>query len=335
MKMLNLKDAIDLLADGEIVAIPTETVYGLAADARCDMAVNKIFEAKKRPSDNPLIVHIGDVSQVDSLATDISEKARLLMGHFWPGPLTLILPCANVVSKLVTAGLNTIALRIPKHKIALKLLSTSGIPLAAPSANISGKPSPIRPEHVMHDMENRIAGIIAGGVCEIGLESTVIDMTAPTPVILRPGSITQEEIEAVIGPINIPDFVYEHPKSPGTKYTHYAPDAQLFIVKGSHKFFKSIILENKKKGLRIGVLCHMSNHNFYRRANVSIGISNNGRKLYDTLRKFNRYELDIILSEEFEDAVVMDRLMKASNKRVLVESEIGDVFTFENEIKID
>ena len=328
MKMLTIREAINLLEVGEIVAIPTETVYGLAADARCDNAVNKIFKAKKRPSDNPLIVHIGELAQVDILATDVSEKARLLMDHFWPGPLTIILPCAGVVSKLVTAGLKTVALRMPNHKAALKILRTSGIPLAAPSANISGKPSPIRPEHVVHDMENRIAGVIAGGVCEIGLESTVIDMTTSTPVILRPGNVTQKEIEAIIGPINIPDesislsdFVNIHPKSPGTKYTHYAPNAELFIVRGSLNFFKSIIVDNKKKGLKVGVLCHMSNHNFYRRAHVSLAISNNGRKLYETLRNFDKYEVDIILSEEFDDVAVMDRLMKASKERVLIEVE--------------
>ena len=324
MKMLTIREAINLLDAGEIVAIPTETVYGLAADARSESAVNKIFKAKRRPLDNPLIVHIGDIAQVDDLATDVSAEARLLMDHFWPGPLTIILPCAGVVSELVTAGLKTIALRMPNHKAALKLLRNSGIPLAAPSANISGKPSPTRPEHVVNDLKNRIDGIIAGGVCEIGLESTVIDMTTSTPVILRPGSVTQEEIEALIGHVKSSDFVDEFPKSPGMKYTHYTPNAQVFIVKGSLKFFKSIIMENKKNGLKVGVLCHMSNHNFYRRAHVSLAISNNGKKLYEVLRKFDRYEVDIILCEEFDDVAVMDRLMKASRERVLIENDMED-----------
>ena len=325
MKMLTIKEAVNLLIAGEVVAIPTETVYGLAADARRDEAVNKIFSAKKRPVDNPLIAHIGDVAQVDSLATNVSENARLLMDHFWPGPLTIILPSSGVVSKLVTAGLSTVALRMPNHKVALKLLRTSGIPLAAPSANLSGRPSPTRPEHVMHDLKNRIAGVISGGVCEIGLESTVIDMTSTPPVILRPGSITQQEIEAIIGPIESspPSTVVDEdqPKSPGMKYTHYAPNAQVFIVKGSRNFFKSIIMEQKKNGLKVGVLCHMSNHNFYRRAHVSLAISNNGKKLYDALRKFDRYGVDVILSEEFDDVAVMDRLIRASKERVLIEVE--------------
>jgi len=321
MRTLTIKEAIDLLKIGETVAIPTETVYGLAADARSDEAVNKIFEAKKRPADNPLIVHIGDMAQIESLATDVSEKARLLMDHFWPGPLTIILPCAGAVSELVSAGLKTVAIRMPSHKIALKLLRTSNIPLAAPSANISGRPSPTRPEHVMQDLDSRIAGIITGGVCEVGLESTVIDITTPTPVILRPGSITQAEIEAIIGSVESSGFTSEHPKSPGMKYTHYAPNAQLFIVKGSLKFFKSIIAEHKKKGLKVGVLCHMSNHNFYRRAHVSLAISNSGKKLYDALRKFDRHGVNIILSEAFDDVAVMDRLTKASKERVLIEVE--------------
>ena len=323
MKMLTIKEAVNLLLAGEVVAIPTETVYGLAADARRDEAVNKIFSAKKRPADNPLIAHIGDISQVDILATNISKEARLLMEHFWPGPLTLILPCSGVVSKLVTAGLNTVALRMPSHKVALKLLRTSGIPLAAPSANLSGKPSPTRPEHVMQDLKNRIAGVISGGVCEIGLESTVIDMTVTPPVILRPGSITQKEIGAIIGQVEFSTstIINEQPKSPGMKYTHYAPNAQLFIVKGNLAYFKSLIISYKKNGLKVGVLCHMSNHNFYRRAHVSLAISNNGKKLYDALRKFDRYGVDIILSEEFDDVAVMDRLIRASKERVLVEVE--------------
>jgi len=323
VKTLTIKEAVNLLLAGEVVAIPTETVYGLAADARSDEAVNKIFSAKKRPTDNPLIAHIGDITQVDSLATDVSKEARLLMDHFWPGPLTIILPCAGVVSKFVTAGLKTVAIRMPSHKVALKLLRTSGIPLAAPSANLSGKPSPTRPEHVIQDLKNRIAGVISGGVCEIGLESTVIDMTTTPPVILRPGSIKQQEIEAIIGQVETTasTTIDERPKSPGMKYTHYAPNAQVYIVKGSRNFFRSLIIEQKKNGLKVGVLCHISNHNFYRRAHISLAISNNGKKLYDTLRKFDRYGVDVILSEEFDDVAVMDRLTRASKERVLIEME--------------
>jgi len=321
MKILSIKEGISLLEAGEIVAIPTETVYGLAADARSDVAVSKIFAAKKRPADNPLIVHIGDIAQVDGLAINVSEKTRLLMDHFWPGPLSIILPCTDVVSKLVTAGLKTVAIRMPNHKTALELLRTSRIPLAAPSANISGRPSPTRPEHVIHDLENRIAGVIDGGVCEIGLESTVIDMTTSTPIILRPGSITQTEIEAIVGDVIVSDLIEAKPKSPGKKYKHYAPNAQVFIVKGSLEFFKSLIIKNKNQGLKIGVLCHMSNHNFYNSAHVALAINNNGRELYETLREFDKYDVDIILCEEFDNVAVMDRLLMASEERVLVEME--------------
>lgn len=322
MRNLKIKEAIDLLAKGEVVAIPTETVYGLAADARSDKAVSKIFEAKGRPADNPLIVHVGNRAQVRRLTTNVSKNARLLMKHFWPGPLTIILESSGVVSKLVTAGLPTVGIRMPNHKVALELLRTSGLPLAAPSANISGKPSPTSIDHVIHDMGNRIAGVVEGGICEIGIESTVIDMTLDVPVILRPGSISRQQIEAVIGPVHLSSSEIQRPKAPGMKYAHYAPKAEVFIIKGSLKFFKSTIQAYKKKNsLKVGVLCHMSSTSLYQKADVVKGIGNKGKNLYAALREFDEQQVDVILSEYFDDEAVMNRLLKASEERVLSEVE--------------
>jgi len=324
MKTLTIQKAIDLLVGGEIVAIPTETVYGLAADARSDEAVSKIFKAKGRPSDNPLIVHIGDIAQVDHLAIDVSEKARLLMDHFWPGPLTVILSSTDIISGLVTAGLTTVGLRMPSHQIALKLLRKSGIPLAAPSANISGKPSPTSAMHVRNDLKDRITGFINGGTCNIGLESTVIDMTTDVPIILRPGSITRAEIEIVIGDVDSSDATFEKPKAPGMKYAHYAPKAKIFIVRGSLNFFRSLIKERKENGLRVGVLCHTSSRALYKKAHVVLPLEKQGKNLYDSLREFDNQGADVILSEDFGNEAVMNRLLKASENRVLNEDQASE-----------
>jgi len=321
MKNLTIKEAIRLLADGQIVAIPTETVYGLAADARNGLAVSHIFKAKGRPSDNPLIVHIGDVSQVDLLATHVSEKARLLMAHFWPGPLTVILPNAGVVSQLVTAGLSTVGLRMPSHEATLQLLRISGIPLAAPSANLSGKPSPTCVQHVKHDLKGQIAGVIDGGICEVGLESTVIDMTLDVPVILRPGGISQDAIEAVIGPVSTSAHSSNQPKSPGMKYAHYSPDAHVYLVQGSPMYFQKMIKHYKENGFKVGVLCLDPTSGQHPFADVVKGIGKKGKSLYASLREFDEQEVDVILCEASGDVAVMNRLMKASEERMLSEVE--------------
>lgn len=323
MKNLTVKEANELILDGNVVGIPTETVYGLAANARSDVAVSKIFEAKGRPSDNPLIVHIGDISQVDNLVTKVSPKARLLMDYFWPGALTIILPSSGVVSHLVTAGLTTVGLRMPSHEIALELLRLSGVPLAAPSANRSGKPSPTCAKHVMHDMKGRIAGVVDGGISDVGLESTVIDMTTDVPVILRPGGVSKEAIESVIGCVDISDNNGHKPKSPGMKYVHYAPNANIYIVKGGSIYFEKTVERFKEDGLKIGVLCLDHARKKYALAGVVkvIGIGEKGKNLYAALREFDRQDVDIILSESFDDEAVMNRLMKASEERILSEVE--------------
>ena len=321
MKHLTIKEATDLLVADEIVAIPTETVYGLAADARSDVAVRKIFKAKGRPVDNPLIVHIGDVDQVDDLAQGVSEKARRLMAHFWPGPLTLILPSSGVVSELVTAGLDTVGIRMPGHDVALELLRTSGIPLAAPSANISGKPSPTTVTHVIHDLENRIAGVVDGGRCEVGLESTVIDMTTNVPIILRPGGISCDEIESVIGRVDISNGMFDQPKAPGMKYAHYSPNASVYLVKGDYRYFEKGVLDFRRENLKVGILCRDIARENYEVADIVKGIGEKGKNLYDALRDFDAQEVDVVLCECFDDVVVMNRLLKASEERILSEVE--------------
>lgn len=323
MKILTIEEATGLLLDGEAVAIPTETVYGLAADARSDVAVSKIFEAKGRPSDNPLIVHIGDVAQVDDLVTVVSNEARLLMDHFWPGPLTIILPSTGLVSQLVTAGLTTVGLRMPSHQIALELLRTSGVPLAAPSANRSGKPSPTCVKHVIHDMQDRISGVVDGGICDVGLESTVIDMSLDVPVILRPGGVSKAKIESVIGHVDISENKALRPKSPGMKYAHYAPNASVYIVKGDHAYFEEVVQHFKEEGLKVGLLCLDSSRGKYGLAGVVkiIRIGKKGKNLYAALREFDTLDVDVILSESFDDEAVMNRLMKASEERILSEVE--------------
>jgi len=227
-----------MLAEGKTVAFPTETVYGLGADATNPAALSAIFEAKGRPSDNPLIVHVAEKNHVEQLTVGITPLAEILMAHFWPGPLTIILKKAAMVPDIVTAGLDTVALRMPAHPLARRLIALSGVPVAAPSANRSGKPSPTLGAHVIADLQGRVDAIIDGGPCEVGLESTVVDATGTVPVILRPGGVTREMLELVVPVVELdPSLVTSQgethgatPRSPGMKYTHYAPKARMIIA---------------------------------------------------------------------------------------------------------
>lgn len=228
--MPDLKFYTDLIKSGEIVAFPTETVYGLGADAWNPTAIAKVFETKGRPSDNPLIVHISDITQVHNFVSEISENARKLMTYFWPGPLTLVLKKKPEVLDLITAGLDTVAVRMPNHPLALELISSTG-PLVAPSANTSGRPSPTKAAHVLSDFGPNFP-VIDGGDTLVGLESTVLDLSGETPTILRPGKIGKEDIEDVIGiEVSIQtgstQQEYNIPKSPGQKYSHYKPSANV------------------------------------------------------------------------------------------------------------
>ena len=231
--------AAQLIRQGELVGIPTETVYGLAANGLSEAAVLKIFEAKGRPQDNPLILHIAKPSQLEDLCHDIPQSAWRLAERFWPGPLTMVLPVNPCVPKRTTANLDTVAVRCPKTEATRKLIELSGVPIAAPSANRSGKPSTTTARHVLKDMDGRIAAVLDGGACEVGVESTIVDLTGEKPRLLRPGGITPEELTEVLGELEIDKAVLaqisndEIVRAPGMKYKHYAPQAQVIIVKGS------------------------------------------------------------------------------------------------------
>lgn len=330
-RITNIAEAVSLLKSEEVVAFPTETVYGLGADATSDSAISKIFAAKGRPNDNPLIVHIGCMEQLDAVVSNISNISKILMDTFWPGPLTIILPKTDGFSDVATAGLDGVGVRMPSHPTALKLLRAVKLPIVAPSANTSGKPSPTSAKHVLEDLEGKIAGIVDGGATGVGLESTVIDCTIEPPIILRPGGITKEQIEEVIGEVRVDTALTttkDQPRAPGMKYSHYAPNAPMIIVKGSSDFFQRNINEAQLNGQRVGVLTTEDNKDMYV-ADVILtcgkkdDMSSVAHNLYSVLREFNHYEVDIIFSESFSDfglgQAVMNRLMKASNHRVIEE----------------
>lgn len=242
--------AAELLKNGEVVGIPTETVYGLAADARNSSAVKKIFEAKGRPQDNPLIVHISDMKMIEDYVTSVPENARLLAEKFWPGPLTMILPKKNTIPETTSGGLDTVGIRMPSHPIARGLIEACGFPLAAPSANLSGSPSPTTAQHVLDDMNGRVPAIIDGGECTVGVESTVISFEGNAVRILRPGYISYEDLKSVVSEVisdkGILHKVEQGEKvlSPGMKYKHYSPKANVIIVEGDLQQFTDFFAEN-------------------------------------------------------------------------------------------
>jgi L-threonylcarbamoyladenylate synthase len=326
-----ISQAAELLRANEVVAFPTETVYGLGANATETAAVEKIFIAKGRPSDNPLIVHIADFQQLEDIAIDIPSFAYRLMERFWPGPLTLVLKKKGNVSEKVTAGLPTIAVRMPAHPVALALIRECGLPLAAPSANLSGRPSPTAAKHVYDDLNGRIAGIVDGGETGVGVESTVLDCTEDVPVILRPGGVTKEEIEQVIGEVKVDAALEDEaktPKSPGMKYTHYAPKSPLVIVEGSREFLQHLINEQKKNGTKVGVLTTEENKHFYQ-ADVVFAcgyreeLTTVASNLYHILRRFDETDVNIIYSESFPTEgigeAIMNRLKKAAGHHIISE----------------
>ena len=250
----NIKAVGDILRNGGLAAIPTETVYGLAGNALDGSCAEKIFKAKGRPSDNPLIVHISNLSQWEPLVTDIPETAKALAEAFWPGPLTIILPKSDLIPKEVSGGLDTVAVRMPENEIARAIIESAGVPLAAPSANLSGKPSPTSASHVIDDMTGRIDAIVDSGDCNVGVESTVLTLATNPPRLLRPGQVTPEMLTEVLGEIEIDDAVFDklldgqEAASPGMKYKHYSPDASVILVKGSFEAFAEYINTNAKEG---------------------------------------------------------------------------------------
>ena len=323
----DIREAARLLQRGEVVAFPTETVYGLGADATLGEAIAKIFAAKGRPSDNPLIVHIASVEQLGQVVTDVPNYAKKLMDAFWPGPLTLVLPKSAEISSVTTAGLSTVGVRVPDHPTALRLLEAANIPIAAPSANVSGRPSPTKAAHVFEDLNGKIPAILDGGDCEIGLESTVLDCTTEIPVILRPGNVSKEQMEAVIGRVEVsaPD-VQNRPKSPGMKYQHYAPKAPLVVIQSGEARLLEEMEATQNAGKRIGILVAKECAGQFD-AHVVIpwgSLHNNElaeQELYDCLRKFDHLEVDIIFAvlspEQKLSAALENRLYKAAGGNVM------------------
>ena len=251
--------AAELIRQGELVAIPTETVYGLGADGLNEAAVAKIFEAKGRPQDNPLILHIWDAEQMEQFCHDIPKAAYDLAKAFWPGPLTMVLPARDIVPKRTTGGLNTVALRCPDNAVTREIIRLSGVPIAAPSANLSGKPSTTTAQHVLHDHDGKIAAVVDGGPCRVGVESTIVDLTEDRPRLLRPGGITPEQLLAVLGDLVVDKAVTAQidkdavVKAPGMKYRHYAPSEPVVIVAGSREKAAAYIHRHFTPGDR--VLC--------------------------------------------------------------------------------
>lgn len=329
-----LQQAADLLQEGQVVAFPTETVYGLGANALSSAAVQKIFEAKGRPSDNPLIVHIANKEELMTLVSEVPEKANALMEAFWPGPLTMIFPRKEGIAPEVTAGLDTVGIRMPDHPVALALISRAGLPIAAPSANRSGRPSPTTAKHVEEDLEGRIAGIVDGGATGVGVESTVLDVTVDPPMILRPGGVTKEELEQVIGTVSVdPGLSLEHeqPKSPGMKYQHYAPQGEMWIIKANTveqqiQAIQDWVRRAKENQQKVGVLATEESKDSYPQADyvVVCGSRSNpastAHHLYDALRSFDHQKVDAIFAESFPSEgvglAIMNRLIKAAGHRI-------------------
>ena len=330
-----MEEASQVLHRGGMVAFPTETVYGLGADALDEKASAKIYAAKGRPSDNPLIVHISDIEQLDKLVCEIPDNAKKLMDAFWPGPMTLIFKKSGLVPDGTTGGLDTVAVRMPNHKAALELIRTSGVAIAAPSANTSGRPSPTTAAHVADDLSGKIDMIIDGGAVGIGIESTIVDVTSEIPMVLRPGYITMEMLEKVVGKVGIdkaitgpvsPDV---KPKAPGMKYKHYAPKAELTMFKGELKnvveHINNLTDKNVKSGIKTGIIACEETKDMYKAGEVlSIGSRNNedtiAHNLYGVLRKFDDMNVDVRYGETFEDnrlgQAIMNRLLKAAGYHV-------------------
>lgn len=331
------REAAQILQNGGLVAFPTETVYGLGGDGMKEDAAKKIYEAKGRPSDNPLIIHIADLEMLDKLVKEIPDNARKLAAKFWPGPLTMIFQKSDEVPYGTTGGLDTVAIRMPSHPVALKLIQVSGVSIAAPSANTSGRPSPTKASHVLDDLDGKIDMILDGGNVGIGIESTIVDLTGPVPTILRPGFITKAMLEDVIGPVEIDKAILTRqvdpnliPKAPGMKYKHYAPKGDLTIFEGRTEAVTAEINkrveEAYQNGHVAGVITSMETKDAYKKGIVKV-IGTRGdevtisQSLYSILREFDDQKIDVIFSESFAyddfGKAIMNRLLKAAGYQVV------------------
>jgi L-threonylcarbamoyladenylate synthase len=326
-----IEEAGGIIRRGGLVAFPTETVYGLGANALDGNAVKKIFEAKGRPQDNPLIVHISDFDELEPLVAEVPEIARKLMGRFWPGPMTIIFKRSQAIPDETSAGLDSVGIRMPSNPIARALIKAAGVPVAAPSANISGKPSPTEVESCIEDLSGKVDMIIGGEKCEVGVESSVIDVTEYPPCILRPGGVTLEMFRTVDEEIYIDPSILEkpeadfRPRAPGMKYRHYAPEAPVRIVQGEPEKVIALINEMVQnyinEGKAVGVIATDETKDRYKGGIVvSLGrrsdMDSITRNLFETLRSFDGKGVSLILSESFEETgkgiAVMNRLKKAA-----------------------
>lgn len=331
-----IETAAEYIKSGKTVVFPTETVYGLGANALDENAVKKIFEAKGRPSDNPLIVHISSIEMLDDIAENISDDAKKLMDKFWPGPLTLIFKKKANIPNNVTAGLSTVAVRFPSSNTAYELIEKAGVPIAAPSANLSGKPSPTRFSHSYEDLNGRVDAMIKGESCEVGVESTVLDVSGDTPVLLRPGKITLEKIQTLLGEVVVGSSELsdsQTPMSPGMKYKHYAPKAEVIILKGSKPRIKEYIKNeideklNESAEKKISVLTFKENVAEFSDlcTTVSFGSLTDSSEvmsnLFNSLRELDDMDVDIIYAPEISDIgewrAVQNRLYKAAGGNII------------------
>lgn len=333
LKAAELEEAGALLRHNKLVAFPTETVYGLGANALEEEAVSKIYEAKGRPSDNPLIMHISRKEWVTDYVKDYPPYVALLMEAFWPGPLTLVFNKKPIVPAAITGGLDTVAIRMPDHALARLIIDKAGVPVAAPSANRSGRPSPTTGRHVVTDLDGRVDMIIDGGPSRVGIESTVLDVTGECPCILRPGEITASMIEAVVGCVAFDTHLKDEkvaPKSPGMKYKHYAPNGELTLLEGEQeaiiKWLQAKLLEDKEQGILSGVIVYEHMMEYF----DNIYVLNMGRKgypeeiahhLFDNLRLMDeqgikRIYAPVLDAGELTEAI-MNRMLKAAGNRVI------------------
>lgn len=330
-----IEKAGEILKNGGLVAFPTETVYGLGADALNASASEKIYAAKGRPSDNPLIIHISNMEDLEEIVEGIPEKARIVAEKYWPGPLTMIFEKSDIVPHGTTGGLDTVAVRMPDHAIARAVIEAGGGYIAAPSANTSGRPSPTMAQHVEEDLSGKIDMIVDGGAVEIGVESTILDVTVNPPMILRPGAITREMLMELIGEVTedktmmsvVSDMA---PKAPGMKYRHYAPKADLSVVEGPMELviqaINRLVSQKRTQGFKVGVIGTEETLNRYQADVVkSVGTradeSTIANSLYGILREFDNEQVDFIYSESFAVGgignAIMNRLLKAAGHHVI------------------
>lgn len=330
-----IQTAGKIIKQGGLVAFPTETVYGLGGDALNPDSSRKIYAAKGRPSDNPLIIHICKLEDIDKIISVFPDQARKLAQEFWPGPLTMVLPKSDMVPKETTGGLDTVAVRMPVDPIALSFIEAAGGYVAAPSANVSGRPSPTSSRYVEEDMYGRIEMIIDGGDVEIGLESTIVDLTGKVPMLLRPGRITLEMLKEILGEVEVDKTILAgnaagRPKAPGMKYKHYAPKGELTIIAGESgavvKKINELAVRGMQQGEKIGIIGTEENISFYQGHSIkSVGKRDDevsiAKHLYRILREFDDEGITLIYSESFSAGgmgqAIMNRLLKAAGHQIV------------------